>query len=398
MRSARSICVWLHRWTGLFMALFLIVAGLTGSVLVFSEELDEWLNPELYSVEPRQQMLTPDEIIAVVEKLAPSGSANLLLDLQRRPEKAAVVFVNPAAGSSPGFDQVFVDQYAGRVLGTRLRAENTLDRAHVVPILLRVHNAILLPDPWGRWLMGSVALLWTANCFVGVYLTLPNRVRRFFATWKNAWRIRRTWSIRPLSYDVHRASGLWVWAMLLVLALSSVQFNLGSEVFGPALTTVLPYHDPWDSVPKSAATRYESGLSWNQALAQGRKLMRDRARSGGFEINDESTLSLNRAAGVFVYTVRSSLDIRDRFGDTRILFSAANGRELGYTHPRITSGNAFSSWLSALHTGRVWGWPFRMVIFLMGIVTVVLSAAGVLIWYLKRNTRPSVKAQPVMSR
>lgn len=395
MRSARSICVWLHRWTGLFMALFLIVAGLTGSVLVFSEELDEWLNPELYSVEPRQRMLTPDEIIAIVEQLVPGGSANMLLDLQRRPDKAVVVFVSPGAGSSLGFDQVFVDQYTGRVLGTRLRAENIPDRAHVVPILLRIHNAILIPDPWGPWLMGGVALLWTANCFVGLYLTLPTRARRFFATWKSAWRIRRTWSIRPLSYDLHRASSLWVWAMLLILALSSVQFNLGSEVFKPALTAVLPYHDPWSSVPEPEKTRYQSGLGWNQALARGRELMRDHAHREGFAINHESTLSLNRGAGVFVYTVRSSLDIRDRFGDTRILFSAASGREVGYTHPRIASGNAFSSWLSALHTGRVWGWPFRIFIGLMGLVTVVLSIAGVLIWYLKRNARPSVRAQSV---
>jgi uncharacterized iron-regulated membrane protein len=394
MRSARNTWVWLHRWTGLFMALFLVVAGLTGTVLVFAEELDEWLNPELYSVEPRERMLMPDEIVALVEELVPGADANILLDLQRRPEKAAVAFVS--ARSPLGFDQVFVDQYAGRVLGTRLRSENILDRAHVVPILLRVHNAILLPEPWGRWLMGGVALLWTANCFVGFYLTLPTRARRFFATWKMAWRIRRTWSIRPLSYDLHRAASLWLWAVLLILALSSVQFNLGSEVFEPALTAVLPYHDPWQSVPEPDAS--QSNLGWNQALAQGRKLMMEHAQREGFEIEGESTLAFNRGAGVFVYTVRSTLDIRDRFGDTRVLFSATEGRELGYTHPRIASGNAFSSWLSALHTGRVWGWPFRLFIGLMGLATVAVSISGFLIWYFKRGASRSVRSQPVAVR
>ena len=32
------------------MAVFLIVAGLTGTVLVFYEECEHWLNPHLYTV------------------------------------------------------------------------------------------------------------------------------------------------------------------------------------------------------------------------------------------------------------------------------------------------------------------------------------------------------------
>ena len=43
----RSIFVLLHRWFGLTMAGFLFVAGLTGAVISWDHELDEWLNPDL---------------------------------------------------------------------------------------------------------------------------------------------------------------------------------------------------------------------------------------------------------------------------------------------------------------------------------------------------------------
>ena len=46
----RAALVLIHRYGGLAMAPFLIIAGLTGSVLVFMPELDAWLNPELYTV------------------------------------------------------------------------------------------------------------------------------------------------------------------------------------------------------------------------------------------------------------------------------------------------------------------------------------------------------------
>lgn len=41
--------VWLHPWTGLLMSVFLIVVGLTGTLLAFRAKLDRLINPELYA-------------------------------------------------------------------------------------------------------------------------------------------------------------------------------------------------------------------------------------------------------------------------------------------------------------------------------------------------------------
>ena len=45
---SRALFVWLHRWAGLAMAGFLILVGLTGSLLAFWLEINQWLTPELY--------------------------------------------------------------------------------------------------------------------------------------------------------------------------------------------------------------------------------------------------------------------------------------------------------------------------------------------------------------
>ena len=44
----RKALVVVHRWAGLTIALFLFVAGLTGAVISWDHELDEWLNPHLF--------------------------------------------------------------------------------------------------------------------------------------------------------------------------------------------------------------------------------------------------------------------------------------------------------------------------------------------------------------
>ncbi len=43
--SMRAICLKLHRWSGLFIALFLTVAGLTGIALAYYDELEAALLP-----------------------------------------------------------------------------------------------------------------------------------------------------------------------------------------------------------------------------------------------------------------------------------------------------------------------------------------------------------------
>ncbi len=44
----RATFTLIHRWAGLFIAVFLAIAGLTGAVISWDHEHDEWLNPHLY--------------------------------------------------------------------------------------------------------------------------------------------------------------------------------------------------------------------------------------------------------------------------------------------------------------------------------------------------------------
>ena len=45
----RKFFVWLHRWTGLATTVFLVIVGLTGTVLAFRAQLDRWINPQLFA-------------------------------------------------------------------------------------------------------------------------------------------------------------------------------------------------------------------------------------------------------------------------------------------------------------------------------------------------------------
>ena len=38
----------LHRWMGLFIAVFLFLSGISGALIAWDRELDSWLNPSLF--------------------------------------------------------------------------------------------------------------------------------------------------------------------------------------------------------------------------------------------------------------------------------------------------------------------------------------------------------------
>jgi uncharacterized iron-regulated membrane protein len=382
----------LHRYAGLGMALFLIVAGLTGSVIAFQHELDAWLNPELFRTANRGNPLPASKLIAHVEETDVRVQVTYT-PLDPHAGESVALWVAPRSGIAPNqtlslnYDQVFVDPITGAILGRRLWGEFRLDRQHIVPFLYRLHFTLALPEPWGRWLFGLVALVWIADCFVGFYLTLPRKGAHFFRRWQPSWLVRRSGSVYRIDFDLHRAAGLWTWIMLLVLAVSSVQFNLYNEIFAPVLKRALPVVDVSALLFRPAVKNDPSAIDWQHALQRGRALMREHAERQDFIIQREVGLYFDRTKNLFAYSVKSSFDIREKGGDTVVYIDAAGGSEVVFQYPYVASGNAVSRWLSALHMAQVWGLPYRVFVCMMGLIVALLSMTGFIIWWKKRRGR-----------
>ena len=67
----RAFFTLVHRWLGLGIALFLIVAGLTGAVTSWDHELDEWLNADIMHTPGRGALKAPMDLAAMVEATWP---------------------------------------------------------------------------------------------------------------------------------------------------------------------------------------------------------------------------------------------------------------------------------------------------------------------------------------
>lgn len=153
-----------------------------------------------------------------------------------------------------------------------------------------IHTTLALGD-WGRLAFGVAALIWTLDCFVGFYLTLPVRARRavetkpqktWWSRWRPAWALRKGARGHKLNIDLHRAGGLWLWPILFGFAWSGVRFSLAS-VHAPIMrilgatdyVDLLTLPKPLDAPP----------FNFRAAVATGERLMRAQAIRHGFTVD-----------------------------------------------------------------------------------------------------------------
>ncbi len=389
MQMVRHFFVFIHRWAGLLMTVFLILVGLTGSLLAFKSDLERLICPRIYAT-PRPGV-PPLDLATLAERaegLVPQGRVVTVYLVES--DQALVVFdprEDPATGKpyELDFGQLFVDPWSGEELGRRQFGDLSQGLINLLPFIWTLHYTLALGAP-GLWVLGIVALVWTIDCFIGFYLTLPVSSGAFWRRWKPAWLVKRKAGAYRLNFDLHRAGGLWVWLMLLVFAWSSVMLNLPS-VYDWVTGAVFDYRSlPEENTATSPPPNEIPRLDFRTALSTGERLMAEQATKYGFSVQRE--VMLYRMGGVYSYFVKSSRDIRDKAGLTYITFDADMGALISLELPTGEhSGNTITYWLRALHMADVFGLPYRIFVCVLGLIITMLSVTGVYIWWKKRKAR-----------
>lgn len=391
-QRVRVVALYVHRYVGLSIAVFLVVAGLTGTLLSFYPELDRAFSGRLMDVTPPSPVarpLDPFELKARVDRQLPDGKELLSVPLEIESARAVGIWIETRPEH---WEETFVDPYTGKLLGSR-DWKLPKSAADVMPFVYSLHYSLALGDV-GYTLFGIVALLWTIDCFVGAYLTFPRRERdgragartSWLGRWIPAWLVK-TKQLGSFVFTFHRASGLWLWAMLFVFAWSAVAFNL-REVYTPVMTTLTGMMPSGhETLPELERPYPKPALSLREAHAVGRKLMAEEGRRRGFEIERELFLYYAEDHGAFAYGVASSLDISRKYPRTEVYFDG-NGRFMSFSAPTgISAGNTISSLFNALHMAAIGGLPYQIFVSLFGLAVAALSATGVWVWWKKRGKR-----------
>lgn len=400
--TLRPYAGFLHRWVGLLMAGFLFISGVTGAVISWDHELDDLLNPHLMHADTVG---------------APQSTLKLAAEIEARDPRVQVTFLPlaPEPGESlafgvtgrvdpqtkrqiePGYNQVFLDPVTGDELGRRnWGAVWPIGPENFVSFLYVLHYSLHIPemwgiDRWGVWLMGVIALLWTLDCFVGFYLTLPpgkgGGWRGFWSRWKPAWKIKTSGSAYRINFDIHRAFSLWLWGVLFTVAFTAFSLNLYSEVFYPVMSKVSQVTPtPFDQrAPRSHHDPIIPKVAYAPVIAEATA---EAARRGW----KDPAGSVFYSPEFGIYGVSFFQPGADHgaggVGPAALYYDGVDGRLLGDRQPwKGTAADIFVQAQFPLHSGRILGIPGRILMSVTGAVVAALSVTGVVIWWKKRQAR-----------
>ncbi len=123
----RRFWVLVHRCAALYLAFFLVIAGATGSLLAFFNELNGWLQLDLMHIEADGRgMIDPFELRERALLRAPGVFIDSV-DLTRTPGHSYVAWVRHRAELEPDdtpFSVIILDQYSGRELARRVQGNS----------------------------------------------------------------------------------------------------------------------------------------------------------------------------------------------------------------------------------------------------------------------------------
>ncbi len=357
----------LHSIVGLAAGLGLVVIGLSGSVLVFHEEIAAVFSPEATRVEPTAAGRLPlTELVASVEAAFPAHAVTGWAFDRDDPRAADGAYVMP--WGTREWRWITVDPYRGEVLSGPVEADKTFKHW-----LLHLHYELLL----GHVGMAISGLLGVALCFLG--LSGLWLYRRF---WRTFFRLRWRASARMLLGDIHRFTGVCAVGFNLLLGFTGAWWNL-THVWHELTED---HHHPEDEVlfherlfpleldldallaradthVPGFVTHYVS-LPWSPE--EGRFTLWGRsADAGWWRSVHGSQVTYTAGEGSFV----SAYDIREAPLGTQVV-------------------DAFEP----LHYGYFGGLPIKLLWSAAGLAPGILALSGMAIWWKRRRSRPSAAA------
>jgi uncharacterized iron-regulated membrane protein len=411
----RGFATLLHRYAGLLIAGFLFVSGLTGAVISWDHELDDLLNPALMEARTSGPPIASLELARQIEARHPQVRVTYLPLAPEEPGKSLAFGVLPRVDPrtqrlyEPGFNQVFIDPASGEELGKReWGAVWPITKETFVSFLYVLHHTLHVPemagiDRWGIWLLGVIAMIWTIDCFIGFYLTLPAKrrtrgmgsdegeqgsgARSWWQRWKPAWMVRWRAGTTKLNFDLHRAFSLWVWGALFLVAFTAFSLNLYGEVFYPMMSKVSQVTpSPFDvRAPNDKHQPIEPLLSYREILASSETAARERGWAQ--PIGSAFYVPEWGIYGVEFYGAGDGHGAGG-VGHPTLFFDGRDGQPLGDFRPwRGTAADLFVQAQFPLHSGRILGIPGRILISALGLIVAMLSVTGVVIWLKKRSAR-----------
>jgi uncharacterized iron-regulated membrane protein len=343
----RKLLLNLHLYAALIAGVFVLILGLTGSVMAFEQEIDRLFHWKLTYVEPAGRRPIPlKDIAGIVARAFPGDPISAY-----------------GPSTSPGISYqintrrraVFVNQYTGEILGTRSGPDaisTFIGTVHQLHLRLLIHNK----GDTGGLIESCAGIAIAFLTLSGLYLWWPRKRVKMGLSW----------------FDLHNTVGVFSLVFLLILATTGVVigFDRTTTPFFYRVTGSAPAPRP----PRNSAPHAPDA----QPLTPDRVVDIARTALPGTE---PFAIEVPGPNGVYFVRSRFPEDLTPG-GRSQIVIDQYSGEVLFVQGSRTAPAGARMVIVNrAIHTGDIFGIPSKIVMSLASLMVVVQLVSGVAMWW-----------------
>lgn len=348
----RKIIFQIHLWLGLLIALYVVVIALSGSVLVFQQEIRQ--------ATLKQAAFDPSQTASLQTAISAAQNLHIgkltYIALPQQPSPWWSFYLEDAHGKTR---TIYADaRTAQQLSASRHLFIDWVEDLHIY--LLAGHSGFVV------------------NCSLGICMLLVT-LSGIVLWWPGIEQCKRALTIccskgwKRMNYDLHHAVGFWTLLIVSWWSLTAIYFLFPAQVAG-IVNRLSPLEGMKQPAPAAVAHKTETTIASPNTILQNAQRI-----SPGFV----SGISLPEEAGgnftVFVDQRRPG-DFSHRDVD---VFDGHSGALLSQWH--YGQNHTLGDWLLwlvyPLHFGTLWGLPVKILWSCLGLCLASLSLSGVLMYW-----------------
>jgi uncharacterized iron-regulated membrane protein len=356
----RKVILTIHLYLGLFGAIFLVILGVTGSIMAFEADIGRWLHPRLWYVTPTTERIPENDLISIVQDRFRNST---VVTVQFFRQRNLVQLMQLADGTS-----VYINPYNGDILGETV---GSFPSDRILGYIHQIHLR-LVPIPQsapdlaaaGKKVVSSAGmLLWLS---VATGLILWWRAKRTQINWTASW--------FKIAFDGHQVMGVYAALFLLIASFTGIMigFDFGEQTFY-RLT-----HSERPARPKA----------WTSTVLPGAApILEDQALDIARQAMPNATVALLvrplRPFNSYTILMRVPEETSEAVHST-VVIDQFSGKVL-YMKNFLTdsAGYRLIRFNRSIHTGDIFGWPSHVLVSLSSLLLVVMVITGLIIWWKK---------------
>ncbi|MGZ8216872.1 PepSY-associated TM helix domain-containing protein [Methylomagnum sp.] len=364
----RQIAFKFHLYLAMTLGLLFAAMGLTGSIAVYGDAVDELLNPKLVIDQPQEKYQSLDRIMAAVRAAHPERRGPWILDMPRTPESMLTAWyerpgLSESLRNSPLM--VSVNPYTADVVASRVWGETAV--TWLLDLHTQLHSGRL---GWNA--VGWLGLALLLSTLAGLCLWWPG-----LGGWRRALTVRHDGGANRLALDLHRLVGLVSAGVLLIVAFTgfNLVFPKPSELLAGA--SGMSHGDDGPNV-RSSAIPNDRPVGLDEAVLLAR---------GPFpHAVVRRVVTPDGADGTYRVYLRQRSEVNQRHPMTTVWLDRHSGQIREVRNPaRLSAGETALTWLWPLHTGEAFGPWGRFLWCLAGLSPALLYVTGMLRWLVARG-------------